>query len=323
MPLVDGFGREVDDLRISVTKRCNFSCIYCHNEGLGPIQRPRAPHPDEMTPIEIERVVRVAHELGVRSLHFTGGEALLRSDLEEIVARSARHVTALSLTTNGSLLAPRAEALREAGLRRVNVSIDSLDPEAFRSIRGASLKPVLRGIRTALEVGLAPVKLNMVVLRHTLPFIPQMLEFVRAGEGLTLQLIQFMPELVGHEDWMVDIDALKAWLARQADRVEVRHHHNRRIYRLNGARVEVVDPVYNREFCANCHRVRLTPDGRLKGCLNRSDDLVPVRGLDAAGIRTAFRKVVAQRVPYYGAYVEDFPERDRDAAPLELRAAVP
>lgn len=325
MVLVDAYGRDVTDLRVSVTRRCNFSCIYCHNEGLGAIKRPGDSHDEELPPEEIERIVRIAREFDFTSVHFTGGEALVRGDLEEIIARSARHIPRASLTTNGSLLAPRARGLREAGLRRVNVSIDSINAELFKAVRGASIHPVLKGIAAALEAGLTPVKLNMVVMKYTVAQIPPMLEFVGDREGmLTLQLIQYMPELTGHEEWMVDIDAVKAWLETQADRVLVRRHHNRRIYCIGGARVEVVDPVYNREFCANCHRVRLTHDGHLKGCLNRNDDLVSLRDLDGGGIRAAFRRVVANRVPYYGVYVEDFPRRDlQRAEPVPLEAVVP
>ncbi|MFQ5838559.1 MAG: GTP 3',8-cyclase MoaA [Thermoplasmata archaeon] len=321
MVLVDAFGREVTDLRISVTKRCNFSCVYCHNEGLGRIARPRDPHDEELSPGEIERIVCIAKEFDIERLHFTGGEALVRQDLEEIVERCGRHIANVSLTTNGSMLAPRAEGLRRAGLKRINISIDSLQPEAFKAIRGSDIHPVLKGIARALEVGLVPVKLNMVVMNYSLPFIPQLLDFVSHGEGLTLQLIQFMPELVGHQDWMVDIEALKTWLEDRADRVVVRTAHNRRIYCLNGARVEVVDPVYNQEFCSNCHRVRLTHDGKLKGCLNRDDDLVSLRDLSDDEVREAFRLVVANRVPYYGAYIRDFPSRSQEQVrPIELRA---
>jgi GTP 3',8-cyclase len=222
----------------------------------------------------------------------------------------------VSLTTNGSMLATRAEALRNAGLKRVNVSIDSLDPAAFRAIRHGSLPPVLRGIEQALQVGLTPVKLNMVVFRPTLPHIPEMIRFVSRNAGLRLQLIQFMPELVGPKDWSVDIDGVKRWLESRADRVLVREMHHRRIYQFGGAEVELVDPVYNREFCMNCHRIRITHQGELKGCLNRNDDLVPTRGLDDQGLRDAFRSVVAQRVPYYGGYVRDYPARDARVAPL-------
>jgi len=321
--LVDSVGRPVTDIRISVTKRCNFGCIYCHDEGLGPVASPRAPHGDEMTPLEVERLVRVAREFEVRSVKFTGGEPLVRTDLEEIVARTVAHVGDVSLTTNGSMLARRAEALRNAGLKRVNVSIDSLDPTAFHEIRRGSIAPVLAGIEEAVRVGLTPVKLNMVVFRPTVEHIPELIRFVAQNDGLRLQLIQFMPELVGpKKDWAVDIDGVKAWLERRADRVLVREMHHRRIYLFNHAEVEVVDPVYNNEFCMNCHRIRVTHAGELKGCLNRNDDLIPTRGLNDSGLRAAFRTVVARRVPYYGGYLTDYPVRERRVAPLVQLAAI-
>ena len=318
--LVDAFGREVTDIRISVTKRCNFGCIYCHDEGLGPILRPRMPHEDEVTVDEIERIVKIAREFGIRSVKYTGGEPLVRMDMEEVIDRTVRHIPDVSMTTNGSMLAARAERLRAAGLKRVNVSIDSLDPAAFREIRKGELAPVLKGIQRALEVGLKPVKLNMVLFQHTLPHVPAMIDFIGNGDGLKLQLIQYMPELVGERDWDVDIDGVKKWLGLRADKMLVREMHHRRIYIFNGAEVEVVDPVRNAEFCMNCHRIRVTHDGKLKGCLNRNDDLIPMRGLDDDGVRDAFRRCVANRVPFYGAYVKDYPRRNPTAAvPIPLQ----
>src|SRR5437660_10748466 len=140
--LVDAFGRSVTDIRVSVTKRCNFGCIYCHDEGLGPVLRPRMPHGDEMSVEEIERLLRIAREYGIRSVKFTGGEPLLRLDMEEIVDRAVRQMPDVSMTTNVSVIADRGGSLRSAGLRRVNVSIDSLDPAAFREIRKGELAPV-------------------------------------------------------------------------------------------------------------------------------------------------------------------------------------
>jgi len=322
--LVDGFGRKVTDIRVSITKRCNFGCVYCHDEGLGPVARPRAPHDEEVSPAEVERIVRVAREFDIHSVKFTGGEPLVRHDTEEIVDRTVRHVEDVSLTTNGSMLAGRAEGLRNAGLKRVNVSVDSLDPQAFREIRRGALAPVLRGIEEALRVGLKPVKLNLVVFRATLPHIPEMIRFVSRNDGLRLQLIQYMPELVGPKDWSVDIDGVKRWLEGRADRVLVREMHHRRIYQFGGAEVELVDPVYNREFCMNCHRIRVTHRAELKGCLNRNDDLVPTRGLDDRALRDAFRQVVAARVPYYGGYVRDYPARPTGTAvPISLEKSGP
>lgn len=300
--LVDAFGRVVSNLRISVTNRCNFRCVYCHNEGLGATQAPRAPHPDELSPEEIETRVAVAASFGVRSVKFTGGEPLLRQDCEEIVRRAARHIPRVSMTTNGFFLAGRAQGLAEAGLRRANVSLDSLDPEAFRRIRRGDLGAVLAGIDAALAAGIVPIKVNFVVFKDTVAQIPEMIDFVDRREGLRLQLIQFMPEQAGHPDWAVDIAAVRDGLARRAREVIIRDVHRRRIYLIGRAEIELVDPVGNSEFCANCHRLRLTHDGRLKGCLNRDDDLVPTRGLSLDGIRQAFRTVAARRVPYYGVY---------------------
>lgn len=316
--LSDAYGREVTDIRISVTKRCNFGCVYCHDEGLGPIARPRSPHGEEMTPAEVGRLVEVAREFGIRSVKFTGGEPLVRLDLEEIVGRTVEQIPDVSLTSNGSMLEARAEALRDAGLKRVNVSVDSIDPEQFRSIRKGALAPVLRGIREALRVGLKPVKLNMVLFGPTLENIPRMIDFVGTTEGLKLQLIQFMPELVPHPEWQVDIGRVRTWLEEHASHVLIREMHHRRIYLFREAEVELVDPVYNPEFCSNCHRIRVTHRGELKGCLNRSDDLVPTRGLDDEALRAAFRQVITTRMPYYGGYLTEYPSRAAVAEQLPM-----
>ena len=326
--LSDAYGRNVTDIRISLTKRCNFGCIYCHDEGLGPIHRPRAPHDEEVTPQEVDRLVRTAREFGIRSVKFTGGEPLVRPDLEDVVSRTVSEIADVSLTTNGSMLETRAESLRDAGLKRVNVSVDTVHPEEFRAIRGGSLGPVLRGVREALRVGLKPVKLNMVVFRATATRVPEMIDFVADTEGLRLQLIEFMPELVHHREWRADIPALRRWLEEHAEGILVREMHHRRIYLFRGAEVELVDPVGNREFCANCHRIRVTHRGELKGCLNRDDDLIPTRGLNDTELREAFRTVVARRVPFYGAYVRapgvpERPERGETATPRGDRSRQP
>ncbi len=302
-PLQDRFGRIVTDLRISVTKRCNFSCIYCHDEGLGPVARVRAPHDEEMTPGEVGRLVRIAREFSIRSVKLTGGEPLVRPDIPQIVEEVVREIPDVSMTTNGALLAGKVDALRRAGLKRLNVSLDTLDPEAFRDLRGGALGPVLKGISAALDAGLKPVKLNVVLLPRALEHLPSMIDFVTRSDGLRLQLIQFMPELTVLRAGAIDLNALKADLAARADAVLVRSMHRRRIYRIGQAEVEIVDPVGNEEFCMNCQRLRVTHDGKLKGCLNRDDDLVPTRGLDDDEVREAFRSVATRRVPYYGVHV--------------------
>jgi len=149
---------------------------------------------------------------------------------------------------------------------------------------------------------LTPVKLNMVVFERTAGYVPEMVDYVAENDGLRLQLIEFMPELVDKPEWAIDIDRVHDWLTEKADRVQVRDMHHRRRYFVGDGMVEIVDPVENEDFCANCHRVRVTHDGKLKGCLNRNDDLRPMGEMTKDEIRETFRETVANRVPYYGEY---------------------
>ena len=309
--LEDGFGREVTGVRVSLTDRCNFDCVYCHNEGLGDTRGPMAPADDEMSTDDVVRFLEVAAEFDVDSVKFTGGEPMLREDLEEIVRRTPDGMET-SLTTNGTFLPGRAAELADAGLERVNVSQDALSPEAFKQVtKSSAYDDVMAGIDAALEAGLDPVKLNMVVFERTAGYVPEMVDHVAANEGLQLQLIEYMPELAGRPEWAVDIECVHGWLAEQADEVEHREMHDRRRYWVSPddadatekGMVEIVDPVENPTFCANCHRVRVTHEGYLKGCLNRNDDLRSMGGMTKPEIREAFRETVANRVPYYGEYM--------------------
>ncbi|UTF55279.1 GTP 3',8-cyclase MoaA [Natronosalvus rutilus] len=307
--LTDDFGREVSGVRISLTDRCNFDCIYCHNEGLGDTRGPMDPRENEMGTDDVVRFLEVAAEFDVEAVKFTGGEPMLRDDLEEIIERTPDSM-AVSLTTNGTFLPDRAEALVDAGLERVNVSQDALDPEAFAAVtKSGAYDRVIEGVEAALEAGLDPVKLNMVVFEHTAGYVPQMVEHVAENDGLQLQLIEYMPELTGKPEWNVEIERVHDWLADQAEAIEHREMHDRKRYWIGQedgdgrGMVEIVDPVENPTFCANCHRVRVTHEGYLKGCLNRNDDLRPMGEMTRPEIREAFREVVANRVPYYGEYM--------------------
>jgi len=301
--LEDRFGREVTGVRVSLTDRCNFDCVYCHNEGLGDTRGPMAPRDHEMSADDVVRFLDVAAGFGVDSVKFTGGEPMLRDDLEEIVARTPDSME-VSMTTNGTFLPERAADLVEAGLDRVNVSQDALNEEAFAEItKSGAYERVIEGVKAAVDAGLDPVKLNMVLFEATADYVPEMVEYVGEHEGLQLQLIEFMPELVGTPEWAVDVDRVHDWLAERAEKVEVREMHDRKRYWVDGGMVEIVDPVGNEEFCANCHRVRVTHEGYLKGCLNRNDDLRSMGEMTRGEIATAFRETVRERVPYYGEYM--------------------
>ena len=317
--LVDGFGREVSGVRVSLTDRCNFDCVYCHNEGLGDTRGPMDPAENEMSTDDVVRFLEVAREFEVGKVKFTGGEPMLRDDLAEIVRRTPDEMET-SLTTNGTFLPGRAEEFREVGLDRVNISQDAIDKEAFAEItESGAYERVLEGVEAALDAGLDPVKLNMVVFEGTAEYIPEMVDHVAANRGLQLQLIEYMPEIAGHPEWAIDIERVHDWLEDRADRIEHREMHDRRRYWVeggdaskasgassdssDGGMVEIVDPVGNETFCANCHRVRVTHEGYLKGCLNRNDDLRSMGGMHIDEIRDAFREVVHNRVPYYGEYM--------------------
>jgi cyclic pyranopterin phosphate synthase len=301
--LVDGFGREVSGVRVSLTDRCNFDCVYCHNEGLGDTRGPMEPEDDEMDTDDVVRFLEVAAEYDVGKVKFTGGEPMLRQDLEEMIRRTPDGMET-SLTTNGTFLPGRAEELKEAGLSRVNVSQDALDPEEFAAItKSGAYDRVMEGVEAALDAGLDPVKLNMVVFTHTAGYVEGMVEHVAANSGLQLQLIEYMPELTGKPEWNIDIGRVHRWLADIADRVEEREMHDRKRYWVDGGMVEIVDPVENEDFCANCHRVRVTHEGYLKGCLNRNDDLRPMGDMTKPEIRETFEEVVHNRVPYYGEFM--------------------
>jgi cyclic pyranopterin phosphate synthase len=289
--LTDTFGRQVTNLRVSVTQRCNLRCIYCHAEG----ER----SPDAEIPLEdIREVLRVAASLGIRSVKFTGGEPLVREDILEIV-RAAPAGLESSMTTNGILLGRYARALKEAGLSRINVSLDSLDPACYRDITGHDrLSDVLAGIDAALEAGLTPIKLNMVVLKGiNEDEVDSFLKYVRGNRDLILQLIELM-------EWNTctshaEINRLEEDLASRSKIILTRRMHHRKKYCVDGAEVEVVRPRHNTEFCAFCNRLRVTSDGKLKPCLLRSDNLIDIRGKRGAELEVLFREAVRVREPFF------------------------
>jgi len=289
--MVDSYGRKVTGLRIALTSRCNLRCLYCHHEGE---VEPNGEISDEM----VIGVAQAAAALGVRSLKLTGGEPLLRRGLAGLIARMPPQMK-ISLTTNGIYLAEQAASLARVGLDRVNVSLDSLRSDTYRAITGGREKDlvrVLQGLDAAAEAGLLPIKLNVVVLKQNEAEIPAIIDFCRE-RGLIAQLIQLL-DLSGR-GLSGDIDTIEARLEAQADHIHTREMHRRKKYLLDGAEVEIVRPMDNTEFCANCNRLRITSDGKIKPCLLRSDNLVQIDSCDCVRIEELLREANARREPYF------------------------
>ncbi|MEM1582733.1 MAG: GTP 3',8-cyclase MoaA [Candidatus Bathyarchaeia archaeon] len=304
MALRDDFGRPVENLRVSVTQKCNFKCIYCHQEGQPPN------FGVEMSVDEIERIVRVAASLGVYGVKLTGGEPLLRSDIIDIVHRisSIKGIKDISITTNGFLLEKYAKQLKDAGLSRVNVSMDTLSADRFRMITSVDAhERVLKGIIEAVNVGLNPVKVNMVLLKDiNEDEVDDMIKFAEEN-GLILQIIELEQpnENTFYIKYHADLEGIERKLKERASRIIVRPMHHRRKYILSGgAEVEVVRPMHNTEFCLHCNRIRLTSDGKLKPCLFRNNNLVdlltPIRGgANDEYIKRLFIEAVKKRRPFF------------------------
>lgn len=270
--LSDSFNRPINYLRISVTDRCNLRCIYCMPpEGISLNGRENI-----LTYEEIVSVVEAAATIGITKVRITGGEPLIRPDLVGLIKKlsAITGIDDLSLTTNGILLARYARELKEAGLRRVNVSLDSLKPDKFRFIaRAGELEEVLKGIETAHEVGLIPVKINMVVLRGIND--DEILDFGRKTlEGdWNVRFIELMPfgEQQVASDYLVPVGEIKEKLSVLGTLLPASHNSGggpARYYRFPQAlgTIGFISPV-TEHFCISCNRLRLTANGMLRPCL--------------------------------------------------------
>ena len=291
--LIDSHGRVLRDLRISITDRCNFRCMYCLPEteaaqnfyrgrwanlpASTPIARQWAPRADILRFEEIERVTRIAVELGIQKIRLTGGEPLLRQQVEKLVERIARidGIRDLALTSNGFLFRQKGKALRDAGLQRVSFSMDSLDRTTFQKITGRDgLDELLASIALAQELGLKPVKVNAVIIKGVNDHeIESLAQFARR-HALSFRFIEFMP-----------LDSARAWLrelvvpgreilARLQTCFELqpvysdnRSETARRWKFADGqGEIGIIAPV-SEPFCGHCNRLRLTADGKIRTCL--------------------------------------------------------
>ncbi len=279
--LSDSFQRPINYLRISVTDRCNLRCIYCMPpEGVHLI-----PRGEILSYEEIYLVAQAAAELGINKLRLTGGEPLVRDSLPDLIQMLAKieNVDDISLTTNGVLLSKYAATLKKAGLKRVNISLDSLQPDRFQQItRRDRLKEVLSGIEAAKEAGLNPVKINMVVMRGIND--DEILQFASKtiAEGWHVRFIEFMP--VGNvagakEEWFMPISEIKSRieLLGRLEPYPLDGNGPAKYFRLPKAKgtIGFIGPV-SEHICFKCNRLRLTAEGKLRPCL-LSDEEIDLR----------------------------------------------
>jgi len=321
--LTDSYGRVATDLRVSLTDRCNLRCSYCMPpEGLDWL-----PAPEVLTGDELTRLIRIGVEsLGIREIRFTGGEPLLRRDLVEIIKETAalNPRPDISLTTNGIGLDRRAAALRDAGLDRINVSLDTLRPEVFRKLTHRDRLPdVLAGLAAAAAAGLTPVKVNAVLMRDlNEDEAPELLRYC-IEQGYELRFIEQMP-LDAQHGWkrteMVTAAEIFETLSRSFELSEDTERDRgaapAETFLVDGgpARVGVIASV-TRPFCGACDRVRLTADGQIRNCLfarSESDlrSLLRSGGSDEA-IAERWRAAVAAKLPGHGINDPSFLQPDR------------
>ena len=307
-PLVDGFGRVHTDLRISVTDRCNFRCSYCMpEEGMDWL-----PRSELLSFEEIERVARLlVARLGVGSIRLTGGEPTVRAHLPVLVAKLAALRTPagdpidLALTTNGASLAHQAGALRDAGLGRINVSLDTLRPDRFVELtRRDELDRVVEGIEAAVDVGFASVKLNAVVMAGVND--DELVDLARFGRarGVEVRFIEFMPldaegrwlpeQVVGRDEIVARVHA-----ALPCEPVGRDHEPAERYRYLDGGGTFGIIPSVTAPFCEGCDRIRLSAEGGLRNCLFALDEVDlrgPIReGADDDALEALVRGCVADK----------------------------
>ena len=300
----DKYERPILSLRITLTNRCNVNCLYCHHDGM-------VKSKDEMTADELYTICKIAKKIGVRKIRLSGGEPLLKKDIVEIVEKIASlGFKDISMTTNGILLEKYAQDLKDAGLDRVNVSLDTLNRETFEFITKKDyLEDAKKGILKAVEVGLYPVKINMVIMKDiNQNEIDDMFEFCKEND-IVLQLIELIESENCEDDkfsadYHYNLDDIEKELADIADDVREREFmQGRKKYYINGGEIEVVKPVDNAKFCANCSRLRITPDGKIKPCLLRNDNLVELishvrNGESEEKLEEIFIKGINKREPF-------------------------
>lgn len=275
--LIDRFGRKIEYLRLSVTDRCDFRCFYCIPKGFKDFTDPET----RLSLEEYLRLVRIFSELGVSKVRLTGGEPLVRKDIGEMVQGIAAMpaIEDLSMSTNASHLAQHARTLKEAGVGRINVSLDSMKPEVFREITQGDLDQVIRGLMAAKEVDLRPIKINMVVMRDlNLGEVGDMVDFCMEHR-FTLRFIETMPVGAAGQvarDRYVPLSEVKELLSQRFELEPARMTGAgpAKYLKVVGGRLKIgfITPM-SQHFCEDCNRVRLSSEGTLYLCLGQHDKL--------------------------------------------------
>ena len=300
----DKFERPILSLRLTITNRCNENCLYCHHDGMLSSE-------NEMTPDEIYKICKTAKNIGVRKIRLSGGDPLIRKDIVEIVEKIAGlDFKDISLTTNGVLLKDYAEDLKNAGLNRVNVSLDTLKRDTYKYITNMDyLNEAKEGILKAVEVGFYPVKINMVIMKDINTCeVKDMFKFCKE-HGIILQLIELIESENCDDDkfsneYHYSLDSIENKLIDIASDVRERKFmQGRKKYYINDGEIEIVRPVDNSSFCANCSRLRITPDGKIKPCLLRNDNLVDLishirKGESEEALEEIFIQAIDKREPF-------------------------
>ena len=293
--LQDGFGRRLSYLRISVTERCNLRCLYCMPEA-GIRKRP---HREILSYEEIYKIASVAVSLGIRKIRLTGGEALVRRGLPDLLRMlntlRAEGLEELCLTTNGTLLAPQAEALKKAGLDRINFSLDSLRPERYRKItRGGDIRDFKAGFAAAEAAGFEKSKINTVLLKGFKDDEIEDLAALSLDKALDMRFIELMPIGEGAAYSSKELSG-SVVLERLPELEPLAQEGVSRYYRLPGAKGRIgLISAMSRHFCPGCNRLRLTADGRLKNCLHGAAEY-PVAGKNEEAIRRTFIKAAKEK----------------------------
>lgn len=274
--MTDGYGRKINYLRLSITDRCNLRCRYCMpSEGVD-----KKCHGDLLSYEELVRIVKAFSKLGIDKVRLTGGEPLVRKDVHELVQqiKKIKDIRELVLTTNGILLSEQLTKLKHAGLDRINISIDSLKKDKYAQITsGGDLSKVLKGIEEAIQMGMTPVKINVVLIKDF--NVEEIKDFVSLTleKPIDVRFIELMPTgeaaLFSKESFISNQEVLK-WLPELTPVVAEDLSAPARYYKLPGAigKVGLISPI-SCAFCDTCNRLRLTPDGKIKHCLHSNEEL--------------------------------------------------